>query len=85
MSIFMKTGAANLFVCLRPICTSLGHCSVGKCKWKHESEPHTHQNGRIYKLTVSSVDDDVEQLEPSYFAGGNVKRDSHFVKPFCSV
>ena len=46
ISIFIKTKAENLFTCLRPICTSQGYYSLGKCKLKQAVVPYTHQNGQ---------------------------------------
>ena len=39
----------------------------------------------IKRKTIKSVDKNVEKLEPSYVAGRNIKRCSHFGKAFGSI
>ena len=49
--------------------------------WGNEWEDTTsHPLGelRLKRLTILSAGEDVEQLEISYMAGGNVKQCSHF-------
>ena len=56
------------------------HQLSGKCKSKHKATSSHTQWNRYYEKELVSVGEDVEKLEPSHTAGGNVKWCSHFGK-----